>query len=77
MEFIPLLREQARKQSAFPVTFLCLIQTEFNESFLQLLERRKRVRWTNFKNPRQALTMRKFCPEIIALPGGARSTRTI
>ena len=34
---IPRMRSQARQQPDFPAALLCLIQLEFNESFLQAL----------------------------------------
>ena len=45
------LKSQARHQPTFPAALLRLIQSGFNESFRQALERRKRVRWPKFKSP--------------------------
>ena len=64
------LRAQACQQPTFPTALLCLIQQEFNESFHQTLERRKRVRWTNFESLPKALATGNFRPELITLPAG-------
>ena len=40
----PRLQVQTRKQPNLPSTLLCLIHQDFNESFLQALERRQQVR---------------------------------
>ena len=40
---IPRLQEKYFQQHTFPIALLCLIQKYFNQSFLQTLERRKRV----------------------------------
>ena len=46
----PMLRAQAHQHPTFPATLLHLIQKEFNESFRQALESRKRVKWPNFES---------------------------
>ena len=63
------LHTQAYCQPAFPPALLCLIQTEFSESFRQTLERQQRVRWKDFDQLWRALATGKFLPESVALPG--------
>ena len=46
---IPRMRAQACQKPTFPAALLRLIHQEINESFLQALERRHRVRWPNFE----------------------------
>ena len=60
---------QARSQTTSPTALLSLIQTEFNESFCQALERQQRVRWPEFNQPWQVLATRNFRPDNAALPG--------
>ena len=40
----PRLQEQTRQKPTFPAALLCFIQQEFNESFLQALDRQQQVR---------------------------------
>ena len=64
------LREQACQQPTFPVTLLCLIHQEPNESFRQALEMQQRVRCSNSESLRRALLTGNFRSELVALPGG-------
>ena len=44
----PRMRAQVRQKPTLPSDLIRLIQHEFKESFLQVLERRQRVWWPNF-----------------------------
>ena len=70
------LRAQAHQKPSFPAALLRLIQQELNESLYQALKRQQRVRWTDFKILQRSPVTGNFRPDIVALPSGARSTRT-
>ena len=61
-------RAKYHLQPTFPTALLRLIQTEFNGSFCQTLERHQRVRWPKFDQLRRALARGKFSPDNVALP---------
>ena len=66
----PRLRSQARQQPTPPSALLHLTQQEFNESFCQALERRKRVNRPNFESLQRDLATVNFRPKMVTLPGG-------
>ena len=51
------------------VNLLCLIHTEYNESFHQALEQRLRVAWTDFDGLERELATGNFSPEMVIMPG--------
>ena len=63
------LRDQIHRQPTLTIALLLLLQSEFNESFLQALERRQRVHWPTFERLGQDLAMGNFCLDNVALPG--------
>ena len=63
-------RAHACNQPTFPSALLRLIQQEFNKIFRQALERRHRVRWSNFEILRRALATGNFRPDLVTLSGG-------
>ena len=63
------LQDHTQSQPSLPVALLRLLQTEFNKSFRQALERRYRVCWTDFERLRRELVTGNFHPENITLPG--------
>ena len=63
------LQSQTQRQPTFSVALLRLLQTEFNESFHQALERRQRVRWPDFERLRRDFITGNFRPESINLQG--------
>ena len=50
-----ILLAHTQRQPALTVALLCLLQTEFNGSFCQVLERQKQVCWPCFERLRQDL----------------------
>ena len=65
----PRLRAQALHQPTFPAALIRLIQQDFNERFRQALDRRHKVRWSNFDSLQRAIATGNFRPELITLPG--------
>ena len=63
------LRLQAHRHPTFPTALLCLIQTEFTESFHQALERHQMVCWPEFDQLQRALVTGNFRPENMAFYG--------
>ena len=68
------LREQAHRNPTLPTSLLRLIQTDFNKSSRQALERQRRVRWMDYNQLRQALATDNFRSENVALPGSFAPT---
>ena len=66
----PRLKVKARQQPTFPAALICLIKYELNKSSRQVLDRRQRVQWPNFKSLRRALATVNLRPKLVALPGG-------
>ena len=54
----------------FPADLLRLIQQDFNESFLQALDRGHRVQWPKFESLGKAIATGTFHPKLVSLLGG-------
>ena len=64
------LWDQIQNHPSLPVSLLHFLHKEFNESFMQALERQQQVRWPDFELLRRELATGNFRPDNIDPPGG-------